>query len=180
MTEKEIQASDEEMEQFNVSQNEKCVSGKKEKLNDLMNKISLSLKDGTLQQGFEIICKRIAELEKENEQLKIDIEIADRKEMKVRRMIDKSLINKSIEFYGPEMQSCVCMEEAAELIQAISKIKRYGIDEKKRDHLVEKMADVLICIELLKSIYGIDEAQLDKWITKKQVRTTERMEQGRK
>lgn len=70
MTDKEIQASDEEMEQFNVSQNEKCVLVKTEKLNELMNKISFALKDATLQQGFEIICKRIAELEKENESLK--------------------------------------------------------------------------------------------------------------
>lgn len=43
---------------------------RKEKINELMNKISLSLKDANLQQGFEIICKRIAELEKENEELK--------------------------------------------------------------------------------------------------------------
>lgn len=43
---------------------------RKEKMNELMNKISLSLKDANLQQGFEIICKRIAELEKENEGLK--------------------------------------------------------------------------------------------------------------
>ena len=42
---------------------------RKEKINELMNKISLSLKDANLQQGFEIICKRIAELEKENERL---------------------------------------------------------------------------------------------------------------
>lgn len=70
MTDKEIQASDEEMERFNISQNEKCVSGNKEKLNDLMNKISFALKDATLAQGFEIICKRISELEKENENLK--------------------------------------------------------------------------------------------------------------
>ena len=41
----------------------------KEKLNDLKNRISFALKDGTLQQGFEIICKRIAELEKGNEEL---------------------------------------------------------------------------------------------------------------
>lgn len=75
MTDEEIQASEEEMEQFNISQNEKCVSGKNEKLNDLMNKISLSLKDGTLQQGFEIICKRISELEKENEELKEKLNI---------------------------------------------------------------------------------------------------------
>lgn len=70
MTDKEIQASDEEMEQFNVLQNEKCVSVKTEKLNDLKNRISFALKDATLQQGFEIICKRIALLEKENEELK--------------------------------------------------------------------------------------------------------------
>ena len=35
-----------------------------------MNRISLALKDATLQEGFEIICKRIAELEKENVGLK--------------------------------------------------------------------------------------------------------------
>ena len=73
MTDKEIQASDEEMEQFNVLQNEKCVSVKTEKLNDLKNRISFALKDATLQQGFEIICKRIAELEKENADLKAEI-----------------------------------------------------------------------------------------------------------
>lgn len=70
MTDKEIQASDEEMEQFNVLQNEKCVSAEEEKLNDLKNKISFALKDATLAQGFEIICNRISELEKENEELK--------------------------------------------------------------------------------------------------------------
>lgn len=73
MTDKEIQASDEEMEQFNVLQNEKCVLVKTEKLNDLKNRISFALKDATLQQGFEIICKRIALLEKENEDLKKQI-----------------------------------------------------------------------------------------------------------
>lgn len=46
----------------------------KEKMNELMNRISLALKDATLQQGFEIICKRISELEKENEQLKEKLE----------------------------------------------------------------------------------------------------------
>lgn len=75
MIDKEIQASDEEMEQFNVLQNEKCVSVKTEKLNDLKNRISFALKDATLQQGFEIICKRIEELEKENEDLKEKLNI---------------------------------------------------------------------------------------------------------
>ena len=78
LTDKEIQASDEEMEQFNVLQNEKCVSVKTEKLNDLKNRISFALKDATLQQGFEIICKRIAELEKENAELKKELKISQR------------------------------------------------------------------------------------------------------
>lgn len=42
----------------------------KERMNELMNRISLELKDAKLQQGFEIICKRIAELEKELMHLK--------------------------------------------------------------------------------------------------------------
>lgn len=80
MIDEEIQASDEEMERFNVLQNEKCVLVKTEKLNDLKNRISFALKDAALVQGFEIICKRIAELEKENEKLKEQIE-AIRKEV---------------------------------------------------------------------------------------------------
>lgn len=40
---------------------------RKEELKDEMkNRISLALKDPILQQGFEIICKNLAELEKEN------------------------------------------------------------------------------------------------------------------
>lgn len=50
---------------------------KEEKLKELMNRISLALKDTTLQQGFEIICKKLAELEKENEQLKEKIKMSE-------------------------------------------------------------------------------------------------------
>ena len=45
-----------------------------EKLKELMNKISLALKDATLQQGFEVICKKLADLEKENAELKTQID----------------------------------------------------------------------------------------------------------
>ena len=41
-----------------------------EKLNYLKNKISMELKNTDTQLGFEIICKRLSELEKENKQLK--------------------------------------------------------------------------------------------------------------
>ena len=38
--------------------------------NEMKDKISMALKDPVLQQGFEIICKNLAELEKENAELK--------------------------------------------------------------------------------------------------------------
>ena len=53
---------------------------------------------------------------------------------------------------------------------------RYGIDEKTRGHLAEEMADVLICIELLKNMYGVSENELTWWVKKKQNRINERME----
>ena len=36
--------------------------------NEMKDKINIALKDPRLQQGFEIICKSLAELEKENEE----------------------------------------------------------------------------------------------------------------
>lgn len=39
---------------------------------EMKNRISMALKDPILQQGFEIICKNLVELEKENEQLRAD------------------------------------------------------------------------------------------------------------
>ena len=42
---------------------------KDEARSSVMGAISMALKDPTLQQGFEIICKNISELEKENNKL---------------------------------------------------------------------------------------------------------------
>jgi hypothetical protein len=45
--------------------------GDKRKMNkdEMKNRISLALKDPILQQGFEIICKELKELEEENQRL---------------------------------------------------------------------------------------------------------------
>ena len=89
--------------------------------------------------------------------------------------IDKGIIADSIQYYGKNNQSTVCMEECAELIQAISKAKRGKID---RDNMIEEIADVLICIEMLKQMYMISDEKINKWIEKKQVREAERMEKN--
>lgn len=81
--------------------------------------------------------------------------------------IDGNVIAKSIEVYGVENQSTVCMEEFAELIQAVSKAKRGKLDE---NNMTEEIADVLICVETLKQLYNISDEYIGKWISYKQKR----------
>lgn len=63
--------------------------------------------------------------------------------------------SKSIEYYGVTKQSIVCMEECAELIEAYDDRNRDGLTDGTRSHMVEEMADVLICLWLLEHIYDI-------------------------
>ena len=88
---------------------------------------------------------------------------------------DKQVVwRESIEKYGKEMQSIVCMEECSELIQAISKCLRGKPDA--TDNLAEEMADVTICLYLLKEMYGITDEQLEEWIARKTSRQSKRMQ----
>lgn len=89
------------------------------------------------------------------------------------------VIEKSIEHYGTELQSIVCMEECAELIQAISKIQRKGLNEELKNHLAEEIADVMICIRMLRMMYGINSEDVSEWIDYKIERQAERMKGGK-
>ena len=89
--------------------------------------------------------------------------------------IDSYVLKRSIEHYGKDLQSTVCMEECAELIQAISKEKRGKSD---KEHLSEEMADVIICIEMLKEIYSISDDMISEWIQIKEARIIERIKQN--
>ena len=88
--------------------------------------------------------------------------------------VNSEIIKDSIKHYGVDAQSTVCMEECAELIQAISKEKRGKHDYK---HLAEEIADVLICISMLQDMYEIDSSDIQLWIDLKQKRIVERMKQ---
>lgn len=81
--------------------------------------------------------------------------------------VDKELQENVVHEYGGEIQSTICMEECAELIQAISKMKR-GKDN--RDNLIEEMADVLIAFSQLRYIYDITDDEIIKWLDAKQDR----------
>ena len=86
--------------------------------------------------------------------------------------VSSYVVKKSIEHYGKDVQSTVCMEECAELIQAISKEKRGKSD---KCNLAEEMADVIICIKMLKQIYNITEDEIYSWVINKQERIIERI-----
>ena len=87
-------------------------------------------------------------------------------------IIDSNVVKKSIEHYGADLQTVVCMEECSELIQAISKMQR-GKDN--RANLIEEVADVMICIEILKQVYGISDNEIQNYVCQKQNRSIERM-----
>lgn len=63
----------------------------------------------------------------------------------------------------------ILQEECAEVIQAISKCRRFGIEEQnlksgrtQREELVQEMGDVTMLIELLQSYYLFTEAELNQ------------------
>ena len=73
---------------------------------------------------------------------------------------EKDLYERNIKYHGIEQETTIAMEECSELIQAISKCKRYGCINKDRENLIEEMTDVLIMIDELKIIYQISDVDI--------------------
>lgn len=57
---------------------------------------------------------------------------------------------------GDDLTLTITSEECAELIQAITKVKRYGFHDNYEDNLHEEVADVLICIAELVCLGYLD------------------------
>ena len=81
--------------------------------------------------------------------------------------------------YGPEKQSLQHCEELAELTQAVSKMRR-SVNSGNDDtgayyNLVEEIADVLVCIQQMKLMYGIDDCEIQKAVNYKCRRQETRM-----
>lgn len=90
--------------------------------------------------------------------------------------MDKELVKKIIHKHGTVTQSMIAMEECSELIQAISKCLRSKemIPTEVREHLIEEMADVMICLEQLMAMYSITDEELISWIERKELRLKKR------
>lgn len=81
---------------------------------------------------------------------------------------------------GDDLTLTIASEECAEMIQALSKVKRYGFHGGYEDNLQEEVADVLICISELLSLGYIDMDKVEEWHTYKVDREIKRAEQRRK
>lgn len=90
--------------------------------------------------------------------------------------MDRLKIEKIVKKNGISIQSTIAMEECAELIQAISKCLRSKemIPIEKREHLIEEMADVMICLEQLQIMYHVTDEELYAMKQKKEKRLVER------
>ena len=79
--------------------------------------------------------------------------------------------------YGKEPQMGVAQEECAELIQAISKIRRKGETVETLDNLVEEIADVSIMCAQLEELFGV-RASIAWHMHQKLDRQLERIAEG--
>lgn len=64
---------------------------------------------------------------------------------------------------GDDLTLIITSEECAELIQAITKVKRYGFRDEYEDNLHEEVADVLICISELVCLGYLDIDKVAKY-----------------
>ena len=66
----------------------------------------------------------------------------------------KQVYTSALIAYGDRIQMTVALEEMAECQQAICKILRGG---ENFDHLAEEVADAIICLELIRMLFNIDD-----------------------
>lgn len=83
-------------------------------------------------------------------------------------------LKKVCDTWGNQPMLTVAMEENAEMIQAISKIKRHGPNLDNSSHLNEEVADVLICICELFVMDYLDVHEIAKIIERKVERSIQR------
>ena len=89
--------------------------------------------------------------------------------------VDNSDLKRIVECFGSKKQTGIAQEELAELIVAISKVNRYGLNI-FGDNLYEEIADVIVMIGQLRIIFDLDDALLQEWIDKKIDRTLKHVE----
>lgn len=90
-------------------------------------------------------------------------------------MTEFEILKANIAKHGVDEELTVAAEECAELIQAITKIKRYGKRQDLLDHLAEEMADVTIVLDEI--VFMFDNLfDMKDWRKRKLERMNKRLE----
>ena len=90
-----------------------------------------------------------------------------------------AIFDENIKAHGTDFEAGIAMEECAELIQAISKVRRYGFGGQYKDNLIEELADVNIVIIELMMMFDISQDEFYNVIDKKIQRLRKRLEEKR-
>ena len=90
-----------------------------------------------------------------------------------------AVLEENIKEHGVVLETVIATEECAELIQAISKVKRYGFVGEYKDNLIEEIADVSIVIREIMMIFGIPDGDINEVIDSKIQRIKKRLEERR-
>ena len=90
-----------------------------------------------------------------------------------------AILEENIKEHGIVEETVIAMEECAELIQAISKVKRYGFVGEYRDNLIEEIADVDIVITELLMAFNVTEDEFFSVLDRKIQRIKSRLEERR-
>ena len=81
--------------------------------------------------------------------------------------------------YGPDAQALVHTEELAELIQAVSKMRRvrnkHADDTEAFQNLVEEVADVIVCLTQMQQMYGATDELIQSAVNRKCARMEARL-----
>ena len=81
--------------------------------------------------------------------------------------------------YGPDAQAMVHTEELAELIQAVSKMRRmrnkHADDTEAFQNLVEEMADVVVCLAQMQQMYRATDELIQSAVNRKCARMEARL-----
>ena len=91
----------------------------------------------------------------------------------------RKILQNAIDTYGTKTQMMQCIEEMAELIQAINKYSRANTNEemaKAYVSVIEEISDVQIMLEQMRIVFG--DKSVDEQITAKLGRLEKRLKGG--
>lgn len=88
--------------------------------------------------------------------------------------VNNKTVKDTNSIWGYDVMTDMAMEELAEAIHAVNKVKRFKKDPKMYEKLNEEIADVFVIIDALEDLGMIDQKSVQEFIDFKQLRQAAR------